>query len=72
MPYLNCGAADLKAVWLLSSTLPIAAPASATASGELCPLDAGRRHAVQPALLPITPHSACRCSAQLTVTYLTN
>ena len=28
----------------VSSTLPIAAPASARASRELCPLDAGRRH----------------------------
>jgi hypothetical protein len=29
------------------STLPIAAPASATASRELCPLHAGRPHAVR-------------------------
>ena len=31
----------------VSSTLPIAAPAFATASRELCPLDAGRPHVVR-------------------------
>ncbi len=48
----------------VSSTLPIAAPASATASRELCRLNAGRRHAATCTVLESLGVAARQCGAR--------